>query len=256
MGLLNDLTKNPGLLALGALAVGLFIFKDKISGGFSDFFKAADAAGNVTGLAGTLAGNLQGNLTGTPNPDDPLFGEEGLFTGGGLPTKGEEGSLFGAGQSFFDFFNNIGKGIGDFFGGLLPEAEGFKQTLPIGEQTLVTPPDVVIPVAPGIAEQAISPFMGGGISFEGGTIFETPVENLSLSQIIDMGLASSASEAANLKAIAEGFTAEETAFLNQGSQDVGGFVSGGPPQTSDPQFQGLTPEQIFLQLVGGNISNF
>jgi len=29
-----------------------------------------------------------------------------------------------------------------------------------------------------------------------------------------------------------------------------------PPAVSDPQFQNLTPEQIFLQLVGGNISNF
>lgn len=99
-------------------------------------------------------------------------------------------------------------------------------------------------------------FFGGGPSFIGGTVFETPIENLSLSQIISMGLASSATEAANLRAIAQGFTPEEEAFLNQGAVDVGGFVSGGPPAVSDPQFQGLSATEIFRRLVGGVISNF
>jgi len=115
-----------------------------------------------------------------------------------------------------------------------------------------------------IADQKISSFLlddptqqfaGGGISFQGGSIFETPIQNLSLSQIIDKFMVT-ASQAANIKAIASGFTPEEEVFL-QGSQDVGGFFTGfNPPAVSDPQFQGLTPQQIALQLTGGNISNF
>jgi len=107
-----------------------------------------------------------------------------------------------------------------------------------------------------LLQEPLQTFTGGGVSFEGGAIFETPIENLSLSQIIDKGLAETASQAANLRAIAQGFTPEEEAFL-AGSGDVGGFSTGfNPPAVSDPQFAGLTPEEIALRLTGGNISNF
>ena len=124
------------------------------------------------------------------------------------------------------------------------------------EPEQVNIPEILPPVtvAPGI--EAPAGFEGGGPSFMGGTINETPIENLSLNQIIEMGLAESATEAANLQAIAMGFTQEEEMFLNQGPTDVGGFMSGGPPAVSDPQFGGLSPEEIFAQLVGGNINNF
>lgn len=96
-------------------------------------------------------------------------------------------------------------------------------------------------------------FMGGGPSFQGGTIFSTPIEFLSLSQIIEMGLAESASGAANLRAIAQGFTEEEQQFLNQQPlMDIQPQIFGNAPR----QFQGLTPEEIALQLTGGVISNF
>ena len=86
--------------------------------------------------------------------------------------------------------------------------------------------------------------------------FETPIEFLSLNQIIEMGLAETASEAASLRAEAIGFTPEEESFLTQGEVDVGGFVAGGPSAVSDPVFEGLTAEEIALRLTGGNISNF
>jgi len=98
----------------------------------------------------------------------------------------------------------------------------------------------------------ISPITGfGGPSFEGGTIFETPIENLSLNQIIEMGLAETASEAANLLAIAQGFTPEEEAFLGQ-QGTIGGISVMEPtgPAVSDPTVAGLTPEEIFAQLFG------
>jgi len=99
-------------------------------------------------------------------------------------------------------------------------------------------------------------FFGGGPSFIGGFVTETPLEFLSLSQIIDMGLASSASEAASLRAQDIGFTEEEKAFLMQGEVDVGGFIAGGPPQVSEERFEGLSATEIALRLTGGPIGNF
>jgi len=111
------------------------------------------------------------------------------------------------------------------------------------------------PVQSFLIDQPTQKFEGGGISFQGGSIFETPIQNLSLSQIIDKFMVT-ASQAANLKAIAQGFTPEEEAFL-QGSQDIGGFFTGfNPPAVSNTIFEGLTPEEIALRLTGGNISNF
>jgi len=108
-----------------------------------------------------------------------------------------------------------------------------------------------------LVDEPTQQFTGAGVSFEGGAIFETPIENLSLSQIADKFMVS-ASKAASLRARAQGFTPEEQAFLMQGDSalpegiiapDFGGF-------TGDPQFIGLTPEEIALRLTGGNISNF
>jgi len=131
-----------------------------------------------------------------------------------------------------------------------------------GEQVPVLPiPQPVfnelfdIPISPGLLDDVIGPFEGGGPSFEGGFIFETPIENLSLSQIIEM-FNVTASQAADILAQAQGFTPEQEAFLTQGPVDVGGFVAGGPPAVSDPAFEGLTPEEISLMLTGGPISNF
>jgi len=147
---------------------------------------------------------------------------------------------------------NVPTGTGGVFGGLL-DFLGLTPAQAFAQQSQgPTLENLNVQTALDTGQQ----FFGGGPSFQGGFVTETPVEFLSLSQIIDMGLATTASEAANLKAIAQGFTPEEEAFLNQGPVDVGGFVSGGPPAVSDPQFQGLTPEQIALMLTGGNISNF
>jgi len=76
---------------------------------------------------------------------------------------------------------------------------------------------------------------------------EAPLGALSLSAIIDQFMVT-ASEAANIKFIAQ-----------QGGDpfaEPSNIFGENPPAVSDSQFQGLTPEQIFLQLVGGNISNF
>jgi len=79
MGILDSLTKNPGLLGLAALGIGLFIFRDRISGFFSDITGGAKGTATIAETGGILARNLQSNLTATPLPEDPIFGEQGFF---------------------------------------------------------------------------------------------------------------------------------------------------------------------------------
>jgi len=81
MGILDNLTKNPSLLGLAALGIGLFIFRDKISGFFSDITGGAQGTAQIAETGGILARNLQSNLTATPLPEDPIFGEQGFFAG-------------------------------------------------------------------------------------------------------------------------------------------------------------------------------
>jgi len=102
-------------------------------------------------------------------------------------------------------------------------------------------------------------FQGGGPSFIGGQIFETPISNLSLSQIIDQ-FNVTASQAANIKAIAQdGF-----GDFDFGTNTGGGIGSIIPSissllpsvNVSSNQFEGLSAQEIALKLTGGNISNF
>jgi len=80
MGILDNLAKSPGLLALGALAIGLLIFSKPISQFFSDITGGAKGTAQIAETGGILAKNLTSNLTLTPLPDDPIFGEQGIFS--------------------------------------------------------------------------------------------------------------------------------------------------------------------------------
>jgi len=104
-------------------------------------------------------------------------------------------------------------------------------------------------------------FGGGGISFIGGSVTETPIRFLSLGQIIDR-FNVTASQAADIRARAGGGSAEDIAQFEQ--FDFGSNLGSnlGIPElqnvgsVSDQQFQGLTAQEIALRLTGGNISNF
>jgi len=72
MGILNTLSKNPTLIALGALGIGLFIFRDKISGFFSDITGGIEGAKELGETAKVLNENLLSNLKGI---QDLLSGE-------------------------------------------------------------------------------------------------------------------------------------------------------------------------------------
>jgi len=113
-----------------------------------------------------------------------------------------------------------------------------------------------------LLDEPTQKFQGGGLSFIGGSIFETPITaNSSLSFIIDQ-LGVSASQAASIRAELRGFTQEEALFLAPKVITPFGTVfdaaggGGGGVNVSNQQFAGLTPQQIALQLTGGNISNF
>jgi len=87
-------------------------------------------------------------------------------------------------------------------------------------------------------------FVGGGVSFEGGTIFPRDPCFMTLNEIIEAGLASSASAAANLKAIAcsENVTQEPSDFPE--SFDFGTNVPGPTPE-SEAQKAACTSCELF-----------
>jgi len=97
-------------------------------------------------------------------------------------------------------------------------------------------------------------FQTEGSSFVGAQINPTPIQNLSLSQIIDM-FDVTASQAANIKAIAE----DDFGDFDFGT-NIGGVIpaqfGGSDVNVSSSQFQGLSASEIVNILTGGNIQNF
>jgi len=234
-----------GLLGVGLLVAGLFIFRDKIS----QFFKDTIGSFELPSLPDITFPSLP-DITFPSLPDinfpDINFPDFNFPDFNFPDFSGGLGDL----QSQFDQFikdsqTNIdaaGGGVSDFFGGLqqdfdnfinsltggggLTEADQFDDTglagidltpsgvppppfsdaalfaqdfpeefIPNEIPTPFTPPPVIISDFPD------QEFTGGGVSFIGGSVTETPVCQLSLSQIIDK-FGVSASQAANMKAIA------------------------------------------------------
>jgi len=295
-GFLGGLFNNPGVVILGALALALVFFSGDIRKAFGSF---GENIGKVELPAINLPdinfpdikfpdfdfkfpefdiqfpdfSNLFGDIK---FPD--LLGGAAEALGGAGEALGE--TLGGAGEATTDFFGNLQKSFNEFLSSFdgeqdmidteppLTQVIPSDTTLELGAtaSAIFTPRDELrdlsIPAAPSIAESIIAPFQGGGVSFEGGQIFETPIENLSLSQIIDRFMVT-ASQASSIRREAQGFPSAETGFVpesfftqaDQGlpegieAPDFGGF-------TGDPQFEGLTPEEISIRLTGGNISNF
>jgi len=252
-GLGGFLSSPFGLGSLGVVALGvtLFIFRKQISEFFQKGFESIGGLGNINLNLPSLPDITLPSLPELPQGFElpkfeiPTFNLDFLFPKAPL-TEAEQ----------FDF-SGLEGGVSPEPTGVTPDpfrdaaifAKDFPETF-----VPIAPTPEPVTVAPSLLDQIIAPFSGGGVSFEGGTIFETPIENLSLSQIIDKFMVT-ASQAADIRAQAIGFTPEEQAFLSQG-QEISplGDVSSMPAVTEG--FEGLTPEQIFAQLVGGNISNF
>jgi len=145
------------------------------------------------------------------------------------------------------------EGDPDFIGPVQPD-EPFSLDTFFGP---VTPP-VEEPFAPPV--ELPSGFVGEGPSFEGGTIFERDPCFMTLNEIINAGLASSASEAADLRAIAcsENVTEESVDFpedfdfgTSTGSGIFGpptgeeGIVTGGATLESEEKKAACVSCQLF-----------
>jgi len=107
-----------------------------------------------------------------------------------------------------------------------------------------------------------------GSGFVGGGIFETPIENLSLNQIIER-FNVTASQARDIQARAGGGSEQfqddfnNFAFGTNTGSGIGGissdpavntFIGGG--NVSNPDFEGLSATEIAQRLTGGIINNF
>jgi len=270
-----------GALAVVALLAGLFIFRDKISEAF---------AGGIGGVNVSLPAI---NLPEFKFPDFdfkfpdfdfkfpeikfPDFSFPSLFpptektptTEGLVPDPETNGFKLPADKSLTEVV----------LGGLFPDKTVsdvglIGPTLPPAEVDIVggevspfaTPIKTLVEQSMArlvIQESTKLPFgfEGGGPSFEGGTIFETPIENLSLNQIIER-FNVTASQAADIRARASDDFGDFDFGVNTG-QGIGSLfpqvfsIIGSPDiNVSDPAFQGLTAQEIALRLTGGSISNF
>jgi len=262
MGILDSLTKNPGLLGLAALGIGLFIFRDKISDFVSGISGGAKAVKTTSDISNTLLDNLLGNLTGTQKSLDNLTDTFGNF----------QSSVGGQ----FDSINNQFLGLGDFFNNLFKKKDEFdidqsskdaqaNELNKSDDLTQVFRPLDFIPERTSVSfgTEIIVPAsdelgFGGGPSFIGGTT--TFGDNLidTLSEVLAIFPNLTASQARDTLEENQGLTGSQFRLINPDVINISNADEGGDtgPVTSDPNFTGLTPEQIAQILTGGNISNF
>jgi len=257
------------LIGLGAVVIiGILIFTQfQKLGGFLGSLKFPEIKlpdFNIPSLDATLS--ELGQVGPLPPTPENVIGDD---TSGGFGTRdrGEgQGGLIGPTQDLFGGFigqlsNFFGQGNnGNFFSGD-PRREGVMEAAPsnllnaggnINEQK-----EQELQVQSSFGGQQ---FFGGGPSFIGGSVIETPIANLSLSQIIDR-FGVTASQAADIRAR----ETEDFGDFNFGTNTGGGIGSIIPTissllsnfgAVSDSNFQGLSAQEIALRLTGGNISNF
>ncbi len=233
-GFLGGFFNNPGIVILGALAVILLFFQGDIRKAFGnlgqiqlptvelpsiniDFpsfdFDFPDISNVLGGAGESVTGFFEGLQT---QFDEFVSGFQAPpGTSGGvlpLPPDVEDIGLFTEEQRAFcrcgtsiiqDIQGDVSEtclpcpeipqeGDPDFIGPIPPE--GFRLpsiSIEIQDPRPFQPP---VRLPPG--------FVGGGPSFEGGTVFERDPCFMTLNEIINAGLASSASQAANVRAIA------------------------------------------------------
>jgi len=246
---------------------------------FTDLFSGFQD--QLSSIAGQIV-ELQGSQV--TIPPDTTVNPDGTVTSTTPPTidtgigKGDPLNLFGELRpKVFDTLINLGFEPAEAFGFLknVTTIEGLNQVLQsvnsfgkaaqasgTAEQDIegtdssgVSP----LPIKSFLIDQQTQKFSGGGVSFIGGSIFETPITAQSTLGFIIDKLGVSASKAASIRAELIGFTPEEQAFLTPKVITPEGTIFDFTNQgtnVSDSQFQGLTAEQIVLRLLGGNIQNF
>jgi len=239
---------------------------------FSDIF--AGFQSQLSSIAGQVV-DLQGSQVTIP-PDTMIDAETGIVTSETPPTivsttgMDDPSLLFGQLRpKVFDQLQSLfGLSPAQAFGELknVTTIQGLGDLLNKFNEAAIKSAapmiDIEVPQDPQPFSQPLpAGFEGGGISFIGGSIFETPIANLSLSQIIDK-FNVTASQAANILAIAKddfgGFDFGTNTGSGIGSVFQDPFLTSVLPSgnVSDPQFQGLSATEIANLLTGGNIQNF
>jgi len=290
---LGGLANNPAIVIIALVLGGLFIFKDRISGAFGSL---GEGIGDINiqlpeinlpeiklpeiTLPEIKLPDFTGLFAGLQEQQTDFFKSfSDFFTGGGIPQPQkmvEDTGLLPdplvceCGSTIVqDAFGNVNQKCNECAPSGTPaapfrDAERFAADFPeeFVEKTpsILTPVLEPKPIASFLIDEPLQQFTGGGVSFIGGSIFETPFDLASstLNDIIEK-LGVSASEASSLRREAQGFPSTETGFVPEnffGMLDVLGSTGINPAAVSDPQFEGLSIEEIALRLTGGNISNF
>ena len=106
-------------------------------------------------------------------------------------------------------------------------------------------------------------FMGGGLNFIGGDVREIPINRRSLNDIVEQ-FGVTASQASDIRARAGNDFGGFDFGSNTGSGIGSAILEDTRLQTllpsdgavSNPEFEGLSAQEIAQRLTGGNISNF
>jgi len=267
---LGGIANNPGIIAIAAIAITLFIFRDRISEFFAglkfpefpefptiefpefptiefpEFPPPPDFSGFFDFLSG-IFGNGNGNGIPGDLPLPPDVEDTGLLTP-------EQRAACNCGTNIIQ---DIMGDVSETCISPCPETSPPQDCFFTPAGVLICPEDFALPGGPPgpITNGFIGPpepepdfdepeppfeppidlpagFEGGGPSFEGGTIFETDICNKSIGQIaIENGI--SASAAADMKAQA----CEDLSFFDFGTSTGSGFGPGDDPLT-DPLVTG------------------
>jgi len=268
---LGGIFNNPGIVILGALAIGLLFFQKDIKNAFGSL---GQGLGNIT-LPEINLPTINLPTINLPEIKFPEF----KFPEITFPT------IFGNG------LEKPLKMVEDT--GLLTQEEtlacecgtsitqdAFGNVNNVCKQCATVGPNPALALEPSDAElfakdfpEPFSPvivsnlpsgfdvFQTPGSSFVGAAINPTPIQNLSLSQIIDK-FSVTASQAANIKAIDK----DDFGDFDFGSNTGGGIgsiiptisslIGGSNLNVSQSQFEGLSASEIANILTGGNIQNF
>jgi len=271
-GFLGGLFNNPGVVILGGLAIALAFFSGDIRKAFGSLGESIGSIGDIQ-LPDIQLPTINFPEITFPSFGDITFPSFGDIFGGGDPvsaplTQPGEGGFNPADQPVLPTDIDIALGEGatpDDIAGMI----GIDPTDPNQDPTLFQPPmDPALADEPSDAElfaqdfpetfvpiTPISPilppgFEGGGVSFEGGTIFENPIDTLT--EVLSAFPQLTASQAADFLGEFSGILPSELPGV---SPDIINIM-GDPSQpitllpASSEELTGLTPEQIFSQLFG------
>ena len=228
---IGGIANNPGIIAIAAIGIGLYLFRDKIS----DFFQSlTEGFGKVDITLPEIKFPEFPEIE-FPKFEDPLnlldeFNKFLAGLGGTEPAAAQVGPL-----------------ITETFG-TIPESE---PPIVIGDfnpfQTIGTETDIIVPKGDELG-------LGGGPSFISGVT--TFGDNLvdSLTEVLSIFPSLTASQARDVLEEYPDLTGSQFRLIDPdvinitGEEQIYNVSSGG--------FTGLTPEQIAKLLTGGNISNF